>query len=169
MRRWLGFTAAAGEHWQVLRRPLIPVIADFKPPRHATATRRPRIVSRLWNSAQNSEFQGAVWRFHNVFKWDAEPRVALCFTRGVMWRWNQQPQQTFLSPFKFCLLYLSLSWNSRRGKWCRFTVLLSGSVFPQTFLSNSKGIRADITQNLKNNDTFLRLKIIASSFKSFNK
>lgn len=71
--------------------------------------------------------------------------------------------------FKFCLLYLSLSWNSRRGKWCRFTVLLSGSVFPQTFLSNSKGIRADINQNLKNNDTFLRLKIIASSFKSFNK
>lgn len=85
VRRWLGFTAAAGEHWQVLRRPLIPVIADFKPPRHATATWRPRIVSRLWNSAKSSEFQGAVWRFHCVFEWDAGLRCGtLLHRRGYV-------------------------------------------------------------------------------------
>lgn len=92
VRRWFGFAAAAGEHWQVLRRPLIPVIADFKPPRHATATRRPRIVWRLWNSTKNSEFQGAVWHFGVV--------LLMRFSLLVMWHGNWQPHQTFPCSFK---------------------------------------------------------------------
>lgn len=90
VRRWLGFAAAAGEHWQVPRRPLIPVIADFKPPRHATATRRPRIVWRLWNSAKNTQFQGAVWRLALVFLndmwnrgWHSAGSVILKSTIGI--------------------------------------------------------------------------------------
>lgn len=65
---------------------------------------------------RTASFKGLFDASIMFFKWDAEPRAALCFTRGVTWRWNQQPQQTFLSCFKFCLLLFKFELKKAGGE-----------------------------------------------------
>lgn len=103
----------------------------------------PELFRGCETQPRTASFKGLFDASMMFFKWDAEPRAALCSTRGVVWRWNQQPQQTFRSCFKFCLLYLGLSLKKQvEKKRCRFTVLLRGSVFPPpTFCPIPKAYR----------------------------